>query len=101
MKYLFLEVGDDNNRNVTSIYYNGKDLTDEQKATAIVVESVPEPENRPGKSATLKYSETDGLYYDYVDCPLTQEEQMEALKAENQSLNTAIVELYEIVLGGI
>ena len=28
-------------------------------------------------------------------------EEMESLKAENQALNTAVVELYEIVLGGI
>lgn len=28
-------------------------------------------------------------------------EEMEALKAENQALNTAVVELYEIALGGI
>lgn len=31
----------------------------------------------------------------------SQHREMEALKAENQALNTAVVELYEIVLGGI
>lgn len=75
MRYLFLEVGNNSNRKVTSIYYNGEDLADEQKANAIVVEDVPEPDNRPGKAAILKYSETDGLYYEYVDRPLTPEEQ--------------------------
>lgn len=30
-----------------------------------------------------------------------QRRELDALKAENQALNTAVVELYEIVLGGI
>ncbi len=45
--------------------------------------------------------ETATITYEYVDRPLTTEEQMEALKVENQAQNTVVVELYEIVLRGI
>lgn len=69
--------------NIESIHYmpfdsiNGLGKTKEELESegGIFVESVPEPENRPGKSAMLKYSEADGLYYEYTDRPLTPKEQ--------------------------
>lgn len=99
MRYLFLEVGDDSRRKVTSIYYNGKDLTDEQKANAIEVEDVPEPENIPGKDATLYVNTQDNsIYYEYTDRPLTTEEKLATLQDENAELMFAIANLQ---LGGI
>ena len=87
MRYLFLEVGNNSNRKVTSIYYNGEDLADEQKANAIVVEDVPEPDNIPGKDATLYVNTQDNsIYYEYIDRPLTQEEQLGSLQDENADL---------------
>ena len=53
----------------------GKTREELEAEGGVFVESIPEPENRPGKSAMLKYSEVDGLYYEYVDRSLTTEEQ--------------------------
>ncbi|OGX78212.1 hypothetical protein A6395_13400 [Exiguobacterium sp. SH31] len=78
----------------------GKTKEELENEGGIFVESIPEPDNVLGKNAVLKY-ENENLFYEYADRPLNNEEQIESLKAENQSLNTAVVELYEIVLGGI
>lgn len=52
----------------------GKTKEELEAEGGVFVESVPEPENRPGKAPVLKYSEEKGLYYEYVNRPLTQEE---------------------------
>jgi len=52
----------------------GKTREELESEGGIFVDSVPEPENRPGKAHILKYSEEKGLYYEYVNRPLTQEE---------------------------
>lgn len=64
----------------------------------ILVEALPEPEQIIGKSAALRYDGTN-LYYEYVDVPLTQEEQtkqeIETLKAQNAQM------LFALVQGGL
>lgn len=52
----------------------GKTKEELETEGGVFVELVPEPENRPGKAPVLKYSEEKGLYYEYVDRPMTQEE---------------------------
>lgn len=75
---------------------------EELEVNGYFIESIPTPERRNGKDAILKGDmATKTVWYEYVDRHLTRDEQIEALKAENQALNTAVVELYEIVLGGI
>lgn len=64
----------------------GKTKKELEAEGGVFVESVPEPENRPGKAPVLKYSEADGLYYVYIDRPLTQEEQLGSLQDENADL---------------
>lgn len=64
----------------------GKTKEELESEGGVFVDSVPEPENRPGKAAVLKYSEADGLYYEYVDRPMTQEERLESLQDENADL---------------
>lgn len=34
-----------------------------------LVDNVPEPENRPGKTALPYYTPEKGMYYEYVDAP--------------------------------
>lgn len=46
----------------------------ELEAEGYFFDSIPEPEQIAGKSGVLKYSETDGLYYEYVSMPPTQED---------------------------
>lgn len=90
---------------VLKVVYETSSLSEKDKSRGVEVDSIPQPESIPGKIGVLKYNVSEGLYHEYVDRPMTPEEsqrqEMEALKAENQALNTAVVELYEIVLGGI
>lgn len=61
---------------------NGMGKTAEElEQTGILVEALPEAQPQEGQEAVLKYSETDGLYYDYVDRPLTPEEDLAAVQA--------------------
>lgn len=64
----------------------GKTKEELEAEGGILVDSIPEPENLPGKSAVLKYSEADGLYYEYVDRPMTHEERVDAMQMENADL---------------
>lgn len=64
----------------------GKTKEELESEGGVFVESVPEPENRPGKAPVLKYSEAEGLYYEYVDRPMTQEERVDAMQMENADL---------------
>lgn len=80
IKLIYVKLNSDSH--IESIHYMpfdethglGKTKEELESEGGIFVESVPEPENRPGKSATLKFSETDGLYYEYIDRPPTPEE---------------------------
>lgn len=67
-------------------YGLGKTREELEAEGGVFVDTVPEPENRPGKSAVLKYSEADGLYYEYIDRPMTQEERVDAMQMENADL---------------
>lgn len=68
-------------------YGLGKTQEQLEAEAGIFVESVPEPENRPGKVSMLKYSKTDGLYYEYIDRELTMEEKLELSLKQNEALS--------------
>jgi hypothetical protein len=52
---------------VERIYNDETDLTDEQLQGAIIVDSIPSPSASNYERATLFYTDTDGLYYEYTD----------------------------------
>lgn len=68
---------------------------EELLSDGILVDSIPEPEPIEGKAPVLKYDGTN-LYYEYVDAPLTPEEQtkqeIESLKAQNAQMLLVLVE---------
>lgn len=67
------------------VYGLGK-TAEELKQTGILVESLPEAQPQEGQDAFLKYSETEGLYYEYVDRPPSPEEELDAIRDENAEL---------------
>jgi hypothetical protein len=61
-------------------YGLGKSV-DELKETGILVDKLPDMNELPGKIATLKYDKgINELYYEYIDRPLTSEEELKRLK---------------------
>lgn len=74
---------------------NGLHKTEEELLQeGYLVDSIPEPEQINGKVAKLKYDGSN-LYYEYVDAPLTPEQEIEALKAQNAQM------LFALVQGGL
>ena len=71
---------------VETVYYDTSHAPKEDNAVIDYPGSLPIPEDQPGKAAILKYSETEGLYHEYVDRPLTTEEQFGSLQDENADL---------------
>lgn len=73
-------------------------LSDTLKEKAIFIESeIPYFEEKIGKTVVVKYSaKTKSIYAEYLDRPLTQEEQanqeIESLKAQNAQMLLALVE---------
>lgn len=63
-------------------YHNQPDmLSEEERANGIMVEAIPEPEQIKGKQGVLMYNpNNNSVYVEYVDRPLTTEEQMQELK---------------------
>lgn len=93
-----------NQNDVESVHYMPFDeeyglgkTKEELESEGVLVSSIPEPENRQGKSAILKYSKVDGLYYEYVDRPLSPEEELAQLKEQYAMMQTAIDDL---IFGG-
>lgn len=102
MPIVFFNTQDQEEVIVDAVHYMPDLLTDEVRSTGVEINEVPKPEHIEGKDSVLYFNtKTKEVYYKYFDRPLTQDEEIKSLKAENQSLNTAVVELYEIVLGGI
>ena len=79
-------------------YGLGKSKEELEAEGGIFVDSVQEPENRPGKSAVLKYSGANGLYYEYIDREMTQEEKMIELQQKYDLMQSA---LDELIFGGM
>lgn len=69
---------------------------EELREIGVLVESIPEPEQIAGKEAVLKYDGTS-LYYEYVDIPLSD---MEQLRLEMAQSNTELFETMLTLMGG-
>ncbi|MEC0089318.1 hypothetical protein [Paenibacillus macquariensis] len=77
--------------------------TDDTIIMSVEVETLPNPENKPGKNAELHINPTTKeLFYEYVDVPLSHIEAM--LKKENEDLRAQqkLMQdaLDELLLGG-
>lgn len=94
MKYLFYEKETDTRAKVMLIYYETppKELLD--GGNYITIEDIPKPEQVKGKAA-LPYCnpQTSEFWYEYVDRPLTSEEQSEELQDQVNALNIAMAEI--------
>ena len=67
---------------------------EELQQIGALVDDIPEPEQIEGKNAVLYYNpETNSVYYEYIDRPLTDQERIEQLEK-------AILEL-TMLLGGV
>lgn len=66
-----------------------KKTAEELRKTGILVDSLPVEKAIDGKQAILKYDGVN-LFYEYIDRPLTPEEEITALKAENEELKTRV-----------
>jgi hypothetical protein len=70
---------------------------EELEQEGFFVDSIPEPQEIEGKIPVLKFNGTE-LYYEYVDRPLTPEEELEQLKERIEIMQQAMDEL---LLGGM
>lgn len=75
MIYLFY---DDKNR-VFLTHYNKPVIADSKLAPHLIVESVTDPEDKPGKTAML-YADKTHYWYEYEDKPMTDEERLGVLE---------------------
>ena len=75
-----------------SVVYDGSTLTEEQKAEAVAVESLPEPQTPEGKYAQIRADKaTETVYYEYIDIPKDP---------EVEQLKQVVADLTELVLFG-
>lgn len=88
-----LKVGFVHNMPFHEQYGMGKTQEELQQIGALV-DDIPEPEQIEGKNAVLYYNpETNSVYYEYIDRPLTDQERIE-------QLGKAILEI-TMLLGGV
>ncbi len=75
-----------------NIVYDGNTISDEQKAQAVAVESLPEPQTPEGKHAVIRADKaTETVYYEYKDIPKDP---------EVEQLKQVVADLTEFVLFG-
>ena len=75
-----------------NVVYDGNTISDEQKAQAVAVESLPELQTPEGKYAVIKADKTAGtVYYEYIDLPKDP---------EVKQLKQVVADLTEFVLFG-
>ena len=87
MIYLFTEPVSPTKAKVGVIHYRPDLLNEEQKARAIVVDSVPEAVQQKGKSAQLYINpQTKEMWFEYTDRPLTQEELLQDISDKLDTL---------------
>lgn len=83
-----------------SVVYDGSTLTEEQKARAVAVESLPVPEVIEGKVAVLRADvETKEVWYEYEDAVIESEDtEINKIKQELQTTQEAVDFL---IMGGM
>jgi hypothetical protein len=75
-----------------NVVYDGNTITEEQKAQAVAVESLPKPDTPEGKYAQIRADKTAGtVYYEYIDLPKDP---------EVKQLKQVVADLTEFVLFG-
>lgn len=75
-----------------NVVYDGNTISDEQKAQAVAVESLPEPQIPEGKYAVIRADKaTETVYYEYKDIPKDP---------EVEQLKQVVADLTELVLFG-
>ena len=75
-----------------SIVYDGNTISEEQKAQAVAVESLPKPDTPEGKYAQIRADKaTETVYYEYIDLPKDH---------EVEQLKQVVADLIEFVLFG-
>ncbi len=75
-----------------SVVYDGDTITEEQKAQAVAVESLPKPDTPEGKYAQIRADKaTETVYYEYIDLPKDP---------EVEQLKQVVADLIEFVLFG-
>ncbi|KIL72510.1 hypothetical protein [Bacillus badius] len=82
-------------KEMTTTLYQYQHLNEEMKARGIEIEesSLPQPENIEGKHAKLMYNtETGEFFYKYEDRPLTAEEELAKVRAENEILTESLID---------
>jgi hypothetical protein len=75
-----------------NVVYDGDTITEEQKAQAVAVEALPEPQTPEGKHAQIRADKaTETVYYEYIDLPKDP---------EVEQLKQVVADLTELVLFG-
>ena len=75
-----------------NIVYDGSTINDAQKAQAVAVESLPEPQTPQGKYAVIRANKaTETVYYEYKDIPKDP---------EVEQLKQVVADLTEFVMFG-
>lgn len=83
---------------VSIVHYQPDLLSEEEKGEGILLESLPNPQTPPDKMPVLYYdNETNTLSYDYIDRPLTPEDELKQIKEKQALMQQAIDEL---IFGG-
>jgi hypothetical protein len=99
---IYIEINKDNSIGLThympfdEVHGLGK-TKEELEESGLLVESLPISEDMIGKSQVLKYDETKGLHYEYVDRQLTPEEKLEQVQEKQELMQQAIDDL---IFGG-
>jgi hypothetical protein len=72
-------------------YYRPEELPQEEIDKGVMVESIPAPEIIAGKNEVLYINPTTlEMWYEYVDRPLTQDEEMAQIKGQVLEMQDAI-----------
>lgn len=75
-----------------NVVYDGNTISEEQKAQAVAVESLPKPDTPEGKYAQIRADKaTETVYYEYIDLPKDP---------EVEQLKQVVADLIELVLFG-
>jgi hypothetical protein len=84
--------------NVQTFFFT-EDIPENVKDRVIEVDNVPEPQELVGKYPVAKWDDVNKkVYFEYLDRPLTQEEEMTQLKEKQELMQQAIDDL---IFGGV
>lgn len=76
-----------------NIVYDGRNLSDAEKARSVAIEELPVSEVIEGKIAVLKADlEANKVYYEYIDKPVDAETDLSELKLANEMLTESLID---------